>query len=138
MIWVVVDSNTVCENFIANQFISRNPKTVGIYRLTMKSNSDNFCASAMWDIMEYINAEGIQIIIYEQSLEDISDFFRFEVINDIHCFKSNGCYSCKSFWFRYSWRCCRYIIYGICFEETNNKKSLIFLKTILYFFLLLG
>ncbi|MEE0024288.1 hypothetical protein [Methanobrevibacter sp.] len=97
MIWVVVDSNTVCENFIANQFISRNPKTVGIYRLTMKSNSDNFCASAMWDIMEYINAEGIQIIIYEQSLEDISDFFRFEVINDIHCFKSNGCYSCKSF-----------------------------------------
>lgn len=87
MVCVVVDSNTVYGDFITNQFISRNPKTVGIYRLSMKSNSDNFCTSAMQEIMWCINAKGFQIIIYEPTLDDRSEFFRFEVVNVINRFK---------------------------------------------------
>ena len=90
MIEDVVHSNIVRKDFIAEQIISKNPKTVGVYRLTMKSNSDNFCASAIQDVMKCIRAEGIPIIIYEPTLEDGSQFFRSEVVNDIDCFKSES------------------------------------------------
>ena len=90
MIKAVVSSNVVRKDFIANQIISRNPKTVGVYRLTMKSNSDNFRASAIQDIMKSIRAEGIPIIIYEPTLDDGSEFFRSEVVNDIDRFKSES------------------------------------------------
>ena len=90
MIEAVVHSNSVRKEFIADQIISRNPKTVGVYRLTMKSNSDNFRASAIQDIMKHIKAEGIPIIIYEPTLEDGSEFLRSEVVNDIDRFKSES------------------------------------------------
>ena len=90
MIEAVVHSNSVRKEFIADQIISRNPKTVGVYRLTMKSNSDNFRASAIQGVMKRIKAEGIPIIIYEPTLENGSEFFKSEVVNDIDRFKSES------------------------------------------------
>jgi len=90
MIKAVVDSNIVRKEFIADEIISRNPKTVGVYRLTMKSNSDNFRASAIQDVMKQVKAEGIEVIIYEPTLDDGSDFFKSEVVNDIDRFKSES------------------------------------------------
>ena len=90
MIEAVVNSNSVRKDFIAGEIISKNPKTVGVYRLTMKSNSDNFRASAIQGVMERIKKEGISIIIYEPTLEDGSDFNTFEVVNDIDRFKSES------------------------------------------------
>lgn len=90
MIKAVVDSNSVRKEFIADEIIAREPKTVGVYRLTMKSNSDNFRASAIQDVMKSIKAEGIPIIIYEPTLDDRSEFFKSEVVNDIDRFKSES------------------------------------------------
>lgn len=90
MIEAVVHSNAVRKEFIADQIISRNPETVGVYRLTMKSNSDNFRASAIQDVMKSIRAEGIPIIIYEPTLDDGSEFFKSEVVNDLDRFKDES------------------------------------------------
>ena len=87
MIEAVVKSNTVRKDFIADQIISRNPKVVGVYRLTMKSNSDNFRASAIQGVMKRIKAKGIPVIVYEPTLEDGSEFFRSKVVNNIDEFK---------------------------------------------------
>ncbi len=90
MIEAVVHSNAVRKEFIADQILSRNPQTVGVYRLTMKSNSDNFRASAIQDVMKQIRAEGIPIIIYEPTLDDGSEFFKSEVVNDLDRFKNES------------------------------------------------
>lgn len=90
MIEAVVNSNAVRKDFIAKEIISRNPKTVGVYRLTMKSNSDNFRASAIRGVMKRIKAEGIPIIIYEPTLDDGSEFFKSKVVNDIGRFKAES------------------------------------------------
>ena len=90
MIEAVVKSNTVRKDFIADQIIKRNPKTVGVYRLTMKSNSDNFRASAIQGVMKRIKAKGIPVIIYEPTLENGSEFFHSEVVNDLERFKSES------------------------------------------------
>ncbi|MBO4476689.1 MAG: nucleotide sugar dehydrogenase [Lachnospiraceae bacterium] len=90
MIEAVVKSNEVRKDFIAEQILSRNPKVVGVYRLTMKSNSDNFRASAIQGVMKRIKANGIPVIIYEPTLEDGSMFFNSVVVNDLEKFKSES------------------------------------------------
>lgn len=88
MIEAVVKSNTTRKNYIADSIIEKDPKTVGIYRLTMKSNSDNFRASAIQDIMNRIKTSGAEIIVYEPTLENGSEFQGNKVINDIDKFKT--------------------------------------------------
>ena len=90
MIKAVIKSNTVRKDFIANQIIKKNPRIVGVYRLTMKSNSDNYRASAIQGVMKRIKAKSIPIIIYEPTLENGSVFFRSEIVNDLARFKSES------------------------------------------------
>ena len=90
MIEAVVKSNAVRKDFIADSVLAKKPRTVGVYRLTMKSNSDNFRASAIQDVMKRIKAEGIPIIVYEPTLADGSAFFNSEVVNDLEKFKSRS------------------------------------------------
>lgn len=90
MIEAVVKSNVVRKDYIADSILKRNPKTVGVYRLTMKSNSDNFRASAIQDVMKRIKANGVPVIIYEPTLEDGSKFFGSEVVNDMEKFKQQS------------------------------------------------
>ena len=90
MIEAVVKSNAVRKEFIADTILKRKPKTVGIYRLTMKSNSDNFRASAIQDIIKHLKANAVNIIIYEPTLEDGSEFFANKVVNDMDTFKQQS------------------------------------------------
>lgn len=86
LISAIVNSNSTRKDFIANQIIAKNPKIVGIYRLTMKFGSDNFRASAIQGIMKRIKAKGIEIVIYEPVLDE-TEFFRSKVIKDLSLFK---------------------------------------------------
>ncbi len=72
MIEAVVKSNATRKHFVADQILERHPKTVGVYRLTMKSNSDNFRASAIQDVIKYLKAAGVEIVIYEPTLREDS------------------------------------------------------------------
>ncbi len=89
IIKAIVDANTTRKDFIANSIINRNPKVVGIYRLVMKSGSDNFRASAIQGVMKRIKAKGIEVIVYEPVLED-AEFFRSKVVNDLQQFKTQA------------------------------------------------
>jgi UDPglucose 6-dehydrogenase len=89
LIQAIVDSNSTRKDFIADSIIARNPNTVGIYRLVMKSGSDNFRASAIQGVMKRIKAKGIEVIVYEPTLQD-DDFFKSKVVNDLAQFKQQS------------------------------------------------
>lgn len=86
LIGAVVAANHTRKDFIADAIIAKKPKVVGIYRLTMKTASDNFRASAVQGIMKRIKAKGIPCIVYEPTLKD-KNFYRSEVVNDLDKFK---------------------------------------------------
>lgn len=87
IIGAIVDANRTRKDHIAEQIIKRNPKKVGIYRLTMKTNSDNFRASSIQGIMKRIKAKGIEVVVYEPALKE-DEFFHSKVIRDLDEFKS--------------------------------------------------
>ena len=87
IISAIVDSNTTRKDFIASQIIERSPKVVGVYRLTMKADSDNFRYSSIQGIMKRIKAKGIEVVIYEPTLKE-SGFYNSKVIENLNEFKN--------------------------------------------------
>jgi UDPglucose 6-dehydrogenase len=89
LIRAIVDANTTRKDFIADSVLRRNPKTVGIYRLIMKSGSDNFRASSIQGIMKRLKAKGIEVLVYEPVLKE-KEFFHSEVLANLSEFKSRA------------------------------------------------
>ena len=89
LIQAIVNSNTTRKDFIAKEIIDLKPKTLGIYRLSMKAGADNFRFSAVQGIMKRVKAKGIPVIIYEPTLKDTM-FYNSEVIKNFEEFKSKS------------------------------------------------
>lgn len=89
LIKAIVEANTTRKDFVASRILARKPKTVGIYRLTMKTNSDNFRDSSVQGIMKRLKAKGVEVIVYEPALE-ADDFFSSKVIRDLEDFKTRS------------------------------------------------
>ena len=89
LIQAIVDANTTRKDFIANAVLSRKPEVVGIYRLVMKEGSDNIRASAMQGVMKRLKAKGVEVIVYEPSI-DQAEFYRSEVLHDLAKFKQRS------------------------------------------------
>ncbi|WP_270913873.1 nucleotide sugar dehydrogenase [Allofournierella sp. CML151] len=89
LIRAIVESNGTRKEFIANQILSYEPKVVGVYRLTMKSNSDNFRASSIQDVMRLVKEQGVEVVIYEPTLQEDS-FADCTVIHDLNEFKQKS------------------------------------------------
>jgi len=89
LIAAIVDANRTRKDFIADDIIARGPKTVGVYRLIMKEGSDNFRESAIQGVMKRIKAKGIEVVVYEPTL-DGEEFFNSEVLSDLENFKQRA------------------------------------------------
>ena len=89
LIRAIVDANSTRKDFLADQIIARNPRTVGVFRLVMKAGSDNFRQSSIQGIMKRVKAKGIEVIVYEPFFEDDS-FFGSRVIRDLDAFKAEA------------------------------------------------
>lgn len=89
LIQAVVEANRTRKDFVADSILSKKPKVVGVYRLVMKTGSDNFRASAIQGVMKRIKAKGVEVIVYEPVLKD-SEFFKSRVIRDLEAFKAEA------------------------------------------------
>lgn len=89
LIAAIVDANSTRKDFVATDILAREPRTVGVYRLVMKSGSDNFRASSIQGIMKRIKAKGVEVVVYEPSLDE-DEFFHSEVVRDLDEFKSRA------------------------------------------------
>lgn len=89
LIGAIVDANATRKDFIARQILDRHPQVVGIYRLTMKANSDNFRQSSIQGVMRRIQAQGVQVVVYEPTLMD-TEFQQCKVIVNLESFKSQS------------------------------------------------
>lgn len=88
LIHAIVDSNSTRKDFIADQIIAKKPKVVGVFRLTMKANSDNFRQSSIQGIMKRVKAKGISVVVYEPSYKE-DEFFGSKVVKDLAEFKKD-------------------------------------------------
>lgn len=113
LISAIVESNRTRKDFIAEKIIERNPKVVGVFRLTMKANSDNFRASSIQGVMKRIKAKGIEVVVYEPTLRD-ETFFNSRVIRDLGKFKET----------------CDVIISNRFSEELSDVKEKVFTRDI--------
>ncbi len=89
IIGAIVDANRTRKDFIAERIIERNPRTVGVYRLTMKSDSDNFRQSSIQGVMKRLKAKGVEVIVYEPTMKE-EEFFRSKVYRDLQEFKQKS------------------------------------------------
>ena len=89
LIEAIVESNRTRKDHIAEMVLKRNPNVVGVYRLTMKSNSDNYRSSSIQGIMKRIKAKGIPVIVYEPTMKE-SEFYHSKVVNDLDEFKKEA------------------------------------------------
>ena len=89
IIGAIVDANTTRKDFVADSILKRNPKRVGIYRLVMKSGSDNFRASSIQGIMKRLKAKGIEVVVFEPALNE-PEFFQSLVMTDLDAFKASS------------------------------------------------
>ncbi|MDR6142608.1 UDPglucose 6-dehydrogenase [Microbacterium foliorum] len=89
LIAAIVDANSTRKDFVATDILAREPRTVGVYRLVMKSGSDNFRASSIQGIMKRIKAKGVEVVVYEPSLDE-DEFFHSEVVRDLDEFKARA------------------------------------------------
>lgn len=87
LISAIVQSNETRKSYIANEVITKKPKIVGIYRLAMKSNSDNFRSSAINDVMKKIQEKNIKVVLYEPTINE-QNFNNIEIVKNLDTFKS--------------------------------------------------